>query len=168
MRSPSNFAVISGIFAGHFVLIIGPLYGTFCFVNDNKLIKMIAIYHFEIVIIFYMGKTAEKLYELPGRIQQLRQKFGLTQSELAKRLGVSRASVNGWEMGASVPSSVLVHGLCDVFSVSSDYILGREEAASVNVSGLSEDEVALIAALVNALKNRDARIRDGADYTVKS
>jgi transcriptional regulator with XRE-family HTH domain len=38
------------------------------------------------------------------RITELRNKYNLTQHALAKELGVSRSSVNAWEMGISHPS----------------------------------------------------------------
>ena len=42
------------------------------------------------------------------RIKQLREKNNLTQSSLAKKLNVTRSSVNAWEMGISVPSTSLI------------------------------------------------------------
>ena len=41
---------------------------------------------------------------LDQRIKELRERSGLTQTELAKKMGVTRSSVNGWEMGVSIPS----------------------------------------------------------------
>ena len=38
-------------------------------------------------------------------IKNLRQQSGLTQSDLAKRLNITRSSVNAWEMGISIPST---------------------------------------------------------------
>lgn len=37
------------------------------------------------------------------KIKILREKRGITQSELAKKLGITRSGVNAWEMGISVP-----------------------------------------------------------------
>ena len=39
------------------------------------------------------------------KIKHLREQQGLTQAELSKRLGITRSSVNAWEMGISVPST---------------------------------------------------------------
>lgn len=38
-------------------------------------------------------------------IKSLRETAGLSQSALAKRLGVTRSSVNAWEMGLSIPTA---------------------------------------------------------------
>jgi putative transcriptional regulator len=42
----------------------------------------------------------------PVLIKALREKFGLTQEEFARRLGVSFASVNRWENGQTKPSKL--------------------------------------------------------------
>lgn len=39
------------------------------------------------------------------RIRALREQKELTQTELSKLLGITRSSVNAWEMGISVPST---------------------------------------------------------------
>ena len=43
---------------------------------------------------------------IADRIKSLREKQNKTQTELAKQLGITRSSVNAWEMGISVPSTV--------------------------------------------------------------
>ena len=40
-----------------------------------------------------------------ARIKELRLKNNLTQTEMAKRLYVTRSSVNAWEMAISIPST---------------------------------------------------------------
>ena len=39
------------------------------------------------------------------RIKELRLKNNMTQTELAKRLYITRSSVNAWEMATSIPST---------------------------------------------------------------
>ena len=39
------------------------------------------------------------------KIKLLREQKGLTQAELARKLGLTRAGVNAWEMGLSMPST---------------------------------------------------------------
>ncbi|MEA2531203.1 MAG: Antitoxin component of bacterial toxin-antitoxin system, MqsA, partial [Thermomicrobiales bacterium] len=41
--------------------------------------------------------------DLPARLRHLRQTLGLTQTALARRLGVSNVTVNRWEHGRTVP-----------------------------------------------------------------
>ena len=49
------------------------------------------------------------------RIKTLREKFGLSQAELAGRLDITRSSVNAWEMGISVPSTQYIVELAQLF-----------------------------------------------------
>ena len=48
---------------------------------------------------------SKELFSLAEKIKILREKSGLTQAEIARTLGLSRSSVNAWEMGLSVPST---------------------------------------------------------------
>ena len=81
----------------------------------------------------------------------LREQIGLTQSDLAKRLGITRSSVNAWEMGISVPSTQYVVELANIFRVSTDYLLGMKTSAAVSVEGLTKEDVEMVYALINHL-----------------
>lgn len=97
----------------------------------------------------------KELFTLADKIKQLREQSGITQSELARRLKLTRSSVNSWEMGLVVPSTAMIVELAKLFDVSTDYLLGLDNTASVNVNGLSEKEVALICNLIECLKNKN-------------
>lgn len=45
-------------------------------------------------------------YEISMRIKSMRKRLGLSQEELAQRLGVSFTSVNRWENGQTKPSKL--------------------------------------------------------------
>ena len=57
------------------------------------------------------------------RIQHLRRARGLTQEELGDRLQVSRQAVSKWESGQAAPDLDKVLALCELFGVSTDYLL---------------------------------------------
>ena len=61
---------------------------------------------------------------IADRIKVLREQQNLTQADLAKQLGITRSSVNAWEMGISVPSTQYLMELAAIFQVSTDYLLG--------------------------------------------
>lgn len=86
------------------------------------------------------------------RIKQLREQNGYTQAFLAKRLGITRSSVNAWEMGISVPSTQYVVELAQFFKVSTDYLLGVNSTATVDVSELDDDSIALIQNIIEHLR----------------
>lgn len=78
------------------------------------------------------------------QIRTTREKNGLTQSALAKRLGISRSAVNAWELGVSVPSAQYLVELSKLFKVSTDYLLGLTTREMVDISGLSEAEKKMV------------------------
>lgn len=87
------------------------------------------------------------------KIKLLREKNNLTQSALAKKLNVTRSSVNAWEMGISVPSTALLVDIAKLFHVSTDYLLGITSTASLDISGLNDQEIILIYGLVEYFKS---------------
>lgn len=60
------------------------------------------------------------------RIYRLRRDAKLSQDELAEKLGVDKKTISDWEDGKSAPSVEDILILADIFSVTSDYLLGRE------------------------------------------
>lgn len=86
------------------------------------------------------------------RIKALREARGWTQAELARRLSITRNGVNSWEQGLSMPSPVCLVDLAKLFSVSTDYLLGVERLETVNVTGLNEEDIALLAQLADRLR----------------
>lgn len=96
----------------------------------------------------------KELFVVAERIKTLREHCGLTQSGLAKKLGLTRSSINSWEMGLSIPSTQYIVELAKLFGVSTDYLLGMDKGAKINVDNLSEKEVAAIVELVNCLLNK--------------
>lgn len=86
------------------------------------------------------------------RIKALREARGWTQAELARRINITRNGVNSWEQGLSMPSPACLVDLSKVFAVSTDYLLGVERLETVNVTGLDEKDVAMLAQLADRLR----------------
>ena len=61
--------------------------------------------------------------EFSEKLMTLRKKAGLSQEQLADRLGVTRQSVSKWESGSAVPELVKLIALSDMFGVSVDYLV---------------------------------------------
>ena len=65
---------------------------------------------------------------LADRIQQLRKQKGISQEELADRVGVSRQAVSKWESEQSVPDMDKIILLSDYFEVTTDPLLRGTES----------------------------------------
>lgn len=63
------------------------------------------------------------------RILEERSRNGLTQEELAQRLGVSKAAVSKWERGRSMPGIALLPKIASLLSITADQPFGYEPIA---------------------------------------
>lgn len=81
------------------------------------------------------------------RIRTLRETCNLSQSALAKRIGVTRSAVNAWEMGLSIPTAQYLVALARLFHVSTDYLLGLENTEFLTLDGLTTEEKQLLYAM---------------------
>lgn len=59
------------------------------------------------------------------KLRELRTKSGLTQNEIAKRLGVSGQTILNWENGIYEPKINQLIQLANLFEVSVDYLIER-------------------------------------------
>lgn len=65
---------------------------------------------------------------LSVRIKELRVELGLTQEELAKKLGLNnKSSIANYESGYSVPSDDIKLKMCKIFDCSMDYLMGKSD-----------------------------------------
>ena len=91
--------------------------------------------------------------DIADKIKALRESRGMTQAELARQLGITRSGVNAWEMGLSVPSTQYFVDLALFFNVSSDFLLGIDSSFTLNVEGLSDDDICMLRTLIDRLRN---------------
>ena len=82
------------------------------------------------------------------RIKELRQKNNLTQTEMARRLYVTRSSVNAWEMAISIPSTEKITEICQLLHTTSDYLLGLSEDETIPISHYTQDEKEILYRLI--------------------
>ena len=57
------------------------------------------------------------------KLRNLRKKVGLTQANLAKKLGISPSTVGMYEQGRREPDSAMLIKIADLFDVSVDYLV---------------------------------------------
>lgn len=93
-----------------------------------------------------------------NRIRWIREQNKLTQTELSKKLGVTRSSVNAWEQGISVPSAQHLVKLSKLFGVSTDYLLGQNTASDLSTIGLTEKDMEIVYSLIQHLRSLNQQI----------
>ena len=78
---------------------------------------------------------------LNENIRALRIDAGLSQDELASRLGVSRQSVSKWETGSATPELEKLTAMSGLFGVTLDELVyGMREAEAENAAALERDK----------------------------
>lgn len=69
-----------------------------------------------------------------NRLKELRKGKRLTQVELAKQIGIGQSGYSDWERGITNIDSASLKKLAALFSVSTDYLLGKEDDSKPNFS----------------------------------
>ena len=93
------------------------------------------------------------------RIALLREKHGLTQEELAHKIGITRAALSHYETNRRKPDYETIEKFADLFRVSVDYLLGRTDQQH---SVLDED----VREFIDSLELSDERILEMFSLTV--
>lgn len=81
------------------------------------------------------------------RIKELRESFGLSQDELASRIGTSQRQISFYENGKNEPTAHVLDALANALNTTSDYLLGRSDNVSRPIndeSDLSTEEIKMI------------------------
>ena len=87
--------------------------------------------------------------EFSKRLIQLREQRGITQQELADKLKITRQSLSLYEKAERTINIELLARIADFFNVSTDYLMGRTDTATMNediqtackITGLSEEAI---------------------------
>lgn len=92
--------------------------------------------------------------ELYQRISQFRNALGITQTQLAKKLGVTRSAVNAWEMGVSTPQLKHVMAMAEIFHTTVDGLLNTQGKTVIDISDLPKQAQDTIINMVDCLNNQ--------------
>lgn len=85
------------------------------------------------------------------KLRALREARGLTQLQVAERVGVSKTMVSAYETASKAPSIEVLIRLSRLFGVSVDYLVCVDAPKVIDVSGLEDDSVALLSALIEKM-----------------
>lgn len=98
------------------------------------------------------------------RLKELRKENGMSQLELAEKIGISQQTVAKWECGVASPKTSTIVILSELFNVSCDYLLGVvpkagiKEAISILFGGdvdVTEEMMDDVVKFVSFLKQKE-------------
>lgn len=89
--------------------------------------------------------------EFSERLKKLRKDIGLTQVDVASKLGISQQAYASWERGAKKPTQDNLVNIAQILNVSVDYLVGNLQETSdeldniellfrMNSKGLTDEE----------------------------
>lgn len=80
----------------------------------------------------------ETMASFTERLRELRTQNNYSQQDLADKMGVTKQTISQYERGVRKPDMDTLTALCDIFNVSSDYLMGKSD---VTVRLLNTDDL---------------------------
>lgn len=92
---------------------------------------------------------------LGNRIKELRLSHSLNQVEFAREMSVTKQTVSNWENNNIQPSIDMLVKIADFFNVTTDYMLNRDDKKQLDVSSLSDGQIAHINWIIKDISNKN-------------
>ncbi|HFK0100805.1 TPA: helix-turn-helix domain-containing protein, partial [Listeria monocytogenes] len=98
-------------------------------------------------------------------LKTLRINRGMTQADLGSKLNISKVSISKYENGNQFPDTDTLKRIADIFNVSTDFLLGREEAIPQNLAfddlrGLTEDDLKKVNNYIALIKKQRQELEE--------
>lgn len=91
------------------------------------------------------------------KLKTLRTEAGMTQTELAKRLSITKSVVSYYELQERTPSPDVLIQLADIFHVTTDYLLGIDHKKMIDVSDLSDEDMRFLLITIETLRKKNKK-----------
>ncbi len=86
-------------------------------------------------------ELASSLLIFKIKLKQLLARDGLTQKELAKKVGLSEATINNYVMGRRLPKDSTLRNIAKVFSIPLHVLLGQDRTTQLFLQSKSEEHM---------------------------
>lgn len=94
-----------------------------------------------------------EIYDRGLRLKALRKKCGLTQQDVANRLGITRSTVSAYERNNKSPSLDVLERMAIMYHSSIDYMMGLENRTNFYIDDLTPNQQEIILAIVKMLRD---------------
>lgn len=95
-----------------------------------------------------------------SRLKQLRLNKNLRQEQVANLIGVNKSAISTYENNTRQPSFEILVRLATLYRVSTDYLLGRTDSRSLDLSGLTDEEAAAVSEIVAIMTQNNERLNE--------
>ena len=98
------------------------------------------------------------ILDLSVRLKEQRKNKHLNQEQVAECIGVTKSTISAYENDLRQPSYEILLKLANLYCVSTDYLLGRTDTVSVDLSDLTIAEATLVKELVASMSLRNKKL----------
>lgn len=91
------------------------------------------------------------MFDFGQRISKLRKARGLSQKDLAQKVGISKSSLGNYENDMGIPSLLVAEDLASVLNVSLDYLVYGEKTRIITAKMLKDEQIQLLTELVQEI-----------------
>ena len=95
--------------------------------------------------------------EFSENLKKLREEKGLSQTELAKRLGCNKSLISSYENMERLPSLNALVKLSYQFAVSIEALLGIKKNKTVDVSNLTTEQISVITSVIKQFEKDNSK-----------
>ena len=88
---------------------------------------------------------------ISSKLRSLRIEKNLKQAQVAEKVGVNKSAISAYENDLRQPSYDVLVKLAKLYKVSVDYLLGMKPARTLDVSELTDEEIAVLDSLIAML-----------------
>ena len=92
------------------------------------------------------------MVDFGNTLKKLRLQAGLTQQQLADKLRITKSVISYYELQERYPSPEVLMKLAAIFHVSTDYLLGIDHSNTLDLTGLTEEDIVILRQLIELLK----------------
>ena len=100
------------------------------------------------------------IVDLSMRLRQLRVDKHLRQEQVANLIGVTKGAVSAYENDIRQPSYDVLIRVANLYRVSTDYLLGRQDMRTLDISGLTSAEAVAISDLVASMTAKNQKLEE--------
>ncbi len=97
------------------------------------------------------------MVDFGNKLRTLRTQAGMSQTELAKKLNITKSVVSYYELQERTPSPDVLVQLADIFHVSTDYLLGLNHKKMIDVSDLTDEDFQFLLLTIETLRKKNSK-----------
>lgn len=100
------------------------------------------------------------IIDLAPRLRQLRLEKQLRQDQVAALIGIDKSTVSAYENDLRQPSCEILVRFANLYRVSVDFLLGRNDDQTLDISGLTGTEIAMVRNLVASMSAKNQKLEE--------